>query len=130
MSQDDLKWLKITFKDLKWLKRLKWLDREKSRRQTLTFWHIREKQVILFYLALSKMLWDKYFLHYDSLKIYLQNIQIEFFQFIMILRRINKGVYSCLFEHANTRKHIHVRVFFSILAHFFSFQCDWEKSRS
>ena len=52
--------------------------------------------------------------------------------------RINKGVYLCLFGHANTRKHVYehscssVRVFLSILAHlahlaqsFFSdFKCD------
>ena len=41
----------------------------------------------------------------------------------MILCMINKGVYLCLFEHANTRKHIYghsgssVRVFLSIFAH-------------
>ena len=41
----------------------------------------------------------------------------------MFLFRINKGVYLCLFEHANTRKHVYehscssVRVFWRILAH-------------
>ena len=41
----------------------------------------------------------------------------------MILNRINKRVYLCLLEHANTRKHVYehscstVRVFLSILAH-------------
>ena len=41
----------------------------------------------------------------------------------LILRRINKGVYWCLFEHADTSKHVFeqhcssMRVFLSILAH-------------
>ena len=45
----------------------------------------------------------------------------------LILRRINKGVYWCLFEHAVTRKHVfeHIcssmRVFLSILAYVHSF---------
>ena len=43
--------------------------------------------------------------------------------FFMILCRINKGVYWCLLEHANTKKHVYehscssVRAFWSILAH-------------
>ena len=75
--------------------------------------------IILFYLAPSRMLYDKYFLRYDSVK-----LRIDFFsRFFMILSRIKKRVYSCLFEHANTRKHAYehscssVRAFWRILAH-------------
>ena len=48
---------------------------------------------------------------------------VEFFQLFMILSRINKGMYLCLFEHENTRELVYedscssVRVFLSILAH-------------
>ena len=79
--------------------------------------------IILFHLAPSRMLYDKYFSRYDFLKIYLWKIQMKFFWFFTILCRINKRVYLCLFEHANTRKHVYehscstVRVFLSILAH-------------
>ena len=62
-----------------------------------------------------------------------------FFWFFMILYRINKGVYFCLFGHANTRKHViehscsSVRVFLSILAHLAhlaqSFFSDFKKDR-
>ena len=48
----------------------------------------------------------------------------------MILCRINKGVYLCLFEHANARKHVYeyscssVRVFLNIYSSSFSsFSC-------
>ena len=74
-------------------------------------------------MAPIRVLSDKYFSSYDFLKIFLQKIQINFFYFFMILCWINKGVYLCLFEHANTRKHVYehscssVRVFLSILAH-------------
>ena len=51
------------------------------------------------------------------------------------LSRINKRVYLCLFEHANTRKHVHehsgssVRVFLSILAHLAqSFFTDFKRN--
>ena len=46
-----------------------------------------------------------------------------FFRFFMILSKIKKRVYLCLFEHANTRKHAYehscssVRVILSISAH-------------
>ena len=52
-----------------------------------------------------------------------KNLNWIFFLFSMISSRINKEVYWCLFEHANTRKHVYehscssVRVFLSILAH-------------
>ena len=68
------------------------------------------------------MLYSRYFLRAEFLKINLRKIQIDFF-FFMILSRINKGVYLSLFEHANTRKYVYehnclsVRVFLSILAH-------------
>ena len=68
------------------------------------------------------MLYDKYFSRYDFLNIY-ENYELNFFRFFMILSRIKKGVYLCLFEHANTRKHVYehscssVRVFWWILAH-------------
>ena len=121
------------------------IHREKSRSLSSTFWHIREKQgfhflmgklgnssgwlwppmkfigwvnlIILFHLAPSRSLWDKYFSCYEFLKIYLRKMQIEFFPFFMILCRINKGAYLWLFEHANIRKHVYeqtcssVRVF-------------------
>ena len=81
-------------------------SREKSRSLSSTFWHIREKQgfhflirklgnssgwlvppmkfigwvnlIILFHLAPSRSLWDKYFSCYEFLKIYLRKMQIEF----------------------------------------------------
>ena len=72
------------------------------------------------------------------LKIFYKKFKFYFFRFIMILSRINKVVYLCLFEYANTRKHVYehscssVRVFWRILAHlahlaqflFFYFKCD------
>ena len=80
--------------------------------------------IILFHLAPSRMLYDKYFSSYEFLKIFLRKILVDFFfRFFMTLCRINKGVYLCLFGHANTRKHVYehscssVRVFLSILAH-------------
>ena len=56
-------------------------------------------------MAPSRSLWDKYFSRYDFFKIYLWKIKIDFFfWFFKILCRINKGVYICLLEHANTKK--------------------------
>ena len=60
---------------------------------------------------------------------------MNFFRYFMILSRINKGLYVCLFGHANTEKHVYehscsyVRVFLSILAHlaqslFSDFKCN------
>ena len=125
--------------------------REKSRSQSLTFLHIREKHgfhflirklrvstermrhsikligyinlIILFHFAPSRSLQDKYFFCYDFLRFFCEKFELNFFRFFMILCRINKGVYLCLFGHANTRKHVYehsclsVRVFLSILAH-------------
>ena len=52
-----------------------------------------------------------------------EKFKLNFFLFFMILTRIKKGVYLCLFEQANKRKHVYVhscsstRVFWRILAH-------------
>ena len=64
--------------------------------------------------------------------------KLNFFRLIMILSRISKRVYLCLFEYANTRKHVYehscssMRVCWSILAHlahlaqffFLDFKCN------
>ena len=85
------------------------------------------------------MLYVKYFLRYDFLKIYLRKTF-----FFYDLCRINEGVYLCLLEHANTKKDVYehscssVRAFLSISAHlahlaqsiFSDVKYDREKSRS
>ena len=62
--------------------------------------------IFLFHLAPSRMLYDKYSFPYDFLKIICEKFKLNFLLFIVILSTINKGMYLCLIEDANTRKHI------------------------
>ena len=112
-------------------------DWEKSRSQSLTFWHIQEKYFLIPKLGLSighfgplinhkVSKFDNYSLFcalWFFKDLFTKNSNWIFFNFFMIFSRINKGVYLSLFEHANTRKHVYehncssVRVFLSIFAH-------------
>ena len=67
--------------------------------------------IILLYVAKQNAL-RQVFSRYDFLKIYLRKIQSEFFLFIMILSRINKGVYLCFLS-----MQIQENLFMSIAAH-------------
>ena len=71
------------------------------------------------------MLYDKYCLHYDFLKIYLQKIQIEFFFYSLRFQvgSLKECIYACL------SMQIHKNMFISIaahLAHFFLIFHDFE----
>ena len=70
--------------------------------------------MIFFHLAPRRILFDKYFSSYDFKIFIYKKFKLNFFFvfFFTILCWINKGVYLCLFEHANTRKS-----FLSIAAH-------------
>ena len=71
-------------------------------------------------------------------RFFCEKFKLNFFHIFMILCRINKGVYSFLFGHTDTRKHVYehccssVMVFLSILAHlaylaqyfFFGLKCE------